>query len=360
MFTSSFVALCLLVGSVMAGPHKRFAGLAVNLSGPGATVTSIDALKFTAIVTNYGAEPVKILKYGTILDDKLPTRSFAVEKDGTTVPFRGVKLSVSLDDVDDSAFTIIPAGESVTVRHDVTSLYDFASVGTGNFSFQPVTNFQILGTNETFKTVKQFNKIAIEAESMVVQVTKDISKRELPQVNKRAVDICTAPEQKAFIDDSYIEGKSLAAYGASYINANGANELYKAYWGNTTTSRVLSVFNAVANENSSSRTLSCVDTYAVCSAGVIAYTVTSTSNIHYCSIFFQEVPTIGVCSRTTVAARNIRGGTTLHELTHALSGTSDVSYGCAANQALSDSDKFINADNYNCFATQVYANTRCG
>ncbi|KAG5635500.1 hypothetical protein H0H81_011035 [Sphagnurus paluster] len=315
----------------MAGPHKRFAGLAVNLSGPGATVTSIDALKFTAIVTNYGAEPVKILKYGTILDDKLPTRSFAVEKDGTTVPFRGVKLSVSLDDVDDSAFTIIPAGESVTVRHDVTSLYDFASVGTGNFSFQPVTNFQILGTNETFKTVKQFNKIAIEAESMVVQVTKDISKRELPQVNKRAVDICTAPEQKAFIDDSYIEGKSLAAYGASYINANGANELYKAYWGNTTTSRVLSVFNAVANENSSSRT-----------------------------IFFQEVPTIGVCSRTTVAARNIRGGTTLHELTHALSGTSDVSYGCAANQALSDSDKFINADNYNCFATQVYANTRCG
>lgn len=53
---------------------------------------------------------------------------------------------------------------------------------------------------------------------------------------------------------SYTEGKALASGGASYINTNGANTLYKAYWGNIATSRVVSVLNAVASENSSSRT----------------------------------------------------------------------------------------------------------
>ncbi|KAK7042021.1 hypothetical protein R3P38DRAFT_3178594 [Favolaschia claudopus] len=124
-------------------------------------------------------------------------------------------------------------------------------------------------------------------------------------------------------------------------------------------SRVTSILNAVANENSSSRTLSCVDTFNACSSGVIAYTVIATTNIYYCSIFFNEVATSNLCSGTSVASRNVRGGTTLHELTHATSGTDDVTYGCSADQALSDSNKIRNADNFNCFTTQVYANTRC-
>ncbi len=72
--------------------------------------------------------------------------------------------------------------------------------------------------------------------------------------------------------------------------------------------------------------------------------------ISYCSIFYDEVTTSRLCSDTTVAARNIRGGTTLHELTHALSGTTDVGYGCAFDQNLGQtnpSQAARNADNYN-------------
>lgn len=36
---------------------------------------------------------------------------------------------------------------------------------------------------------------------------------------------------------------------------------------------------AVANENSSSRTLNCADPYNHCTSGVIAYTVTDTTNV---------------------------------------------------------------------------------
>ncbi|KAF5387655.1 hypothetical protein D9615_000776 [Tricholomella constricta] len=356
MLFSSFAALC-LASTALAGPHKRFEGLTVELSGPPATVSSVENLKFKAVVKNGGTEAVKIFKYSTILDDKLPTRSFAITKDGKAVPFTGVKLSISLDALDDNAFTVIPAGDSVTVEHDVASLYDFASVGTGSFSFKPITNFRLLAADDEAKG--NFSKVEVNANDMVIKVTKDIAKRELPQVNKRAVDTCQEGWKKSFIDDSYMEGKSLAGYGASYINANGANTLFQSFWGNSTTSKVLSVLDAVANENSSNRTLSCVDSYGVCTGGVIAYTVVSTTNIYYCDLFFKQVSTIAVCSTTTVAARNLRSGTTLHELTHAVAGTEDISYGCSADQELSDAQAVMNADNYNCFASQVYRNTRC-
>lgn len=66
------------------------------------------------------------------------------------------------------------------------------------------------------------------------------------------------------------------------------------------------------------------------------------------------------------------------QLTHAVAGTDDVTYGCAADQALSDANAIKNADNFNvgtllhlflfvtnvltpfqCFTTQVWANTKC-
>jgi deuterolysin len=60
--------------------------------------------------------------------------------------------------------------------------------------------------------------------------------------------------------------------------------------------------------------LNCNDPYGACSGGVIAYTVIATTNIYFCNIFFNEVPSTSLCSGTTVASRNVRGGTTLHEV----------------------------------------------
>ncbi|KAG6814753.1 hypothetical protein H0H87_007610, partial [Tephrocybe sp. NHM501043] len=335
MLFISFVALS-LASSVLAGPYKRFDGLTVKLSGSAASVSSLDDLVLTASVTNSGVESVKILKYGTVLDSELPTKSFKVTKDGEAVSFTGIKLSVSLSDVDDTAFTVIPAGETVTVthkgalffpklpltltesllKHPVASLYDFAAFGAGKYAFEPPSSFQVQGAVHRV-AASELSKVEATSSSIVVEVSGDLSKRDL-KVNKRATDICTTSTQKSFIDASYTEGKALASGAVSYISTNGANSLYTSYFGATATSRVTSVLNAVANENSSSRT-----------------------------IFFNEVASTSLCSGTTVASRNIRGGTTLHELTHAVADTDDVTYGCAADQALSDANSVINADNYN-------------
>ncbi|KAK0452535.1 Metalloprotease [Armillaria borealis] len=359
MFASLFtLGLALTGASVFATPLKRADILTVSLSGPATSVTSLGELKFTASITNAGAKAVKILKYGTILDNVLPTRSFTITKDGATVPFTGIKLTVSLADLDDSAFATIGDGETITIDHDVSSLFDFASAGEGTYTFEPVTTFQMADVAAKV-AASTLDKVTVSSTSVDVHISGDLAARNVAGIDKRATPTCSDSTKKAFITSSYSEAKSLASLSSSYISSNGKNSLYTAYWGATATSTISGVYNAVASESSSSRTLSCTDTYGACTSGVIAYTVISTTNIYYCSLFFNEVASTNLCTGTTVAARNIRGGTTLHELTHAVADTDDVTYGCSADQALSDANAKINADNYNCFATQVYQNTQC-
>ncbi|KAI0751869.1 Metalloprotease [Daedaleopsis nitida] len=354
-FSTALVALALSGALSLATPAKRAPALEVSLSTP-AEVHSIDDLKITATVTNTGSEPLKILKFGTVLDNELPTRSFTVTKDGAAADFTGVKIQLDMSALDDSSFVVIPAGETVVVEHGVAPLYNFEALGTGAFEFEPATAFQIIEADA------KPNAYKVSAKKAKVTVKSDVKKRDLNALKKRASVSCSTSSYSSFISSSYTEGKSLASLAASYINSNGADSLFKSYFGSASTSTVRSKFTAVANENSSSRTLNCSDPYGVCTGGVIAYTVTATTNIYYCSIFYNEVASPRLCSGTTVASRNIRGGTTLHELTHAVAGTDDIGYGCSYDMNLgqsSPSQAVINADNYNCFATQVYQNTQC-
>ncbi|KAI0637529.1 Metalloprotease [Trametes polyzona] len=356
MFSLAFITLAVSAALSLATPAKRAPALEVSLTAP-ADVHSIDDIKVTAAVTNSGSEDVRVLKYGTVLDSELPTRSFSVSRDGVVADFTGVKLQLDVDSLDDSAFVVISAGETLVVEHQVAPLYNFEKLGTGAFEFEPVTAFQVINKDEEPVAFKA------TAQKVKVNVKQDVAKRELVAAHdKRARVSCSDSSRNSFISSSYSEGKSLASIAANYVSSRGADSLFQSYFGTTSTSTVRSVLSAVANENSSSRTLNCNDPYGYCTNGVIAYTLTSTTNVYFCSIFFQEVPSSRLCGGTTVAARNVRGGTVLHELTHALSGTDDVGYGCSFDQNLGRTNPrqaAINADNYNCFATQVYQNTQC-
>ncbi|KAF5321007.1 hypothetical protein D9619_000119 [Psilocybe cf. subviscida] len=210
-----------------------------------------------------------------------------------------------------------------------TRVYDFSAAGAGKFSFVPKTDFVVVVVSAPDPLAKvatpSFTRVEASASPVEAVIMGDLAKREIEVLDRRAKNICTTSSKTSFIDSSYTEAKTLASTAVSYINSKGASDsLDKAYFGTTATSKVIGVLNAVANENSSSRTLSCVDSYNACSGGVIGYTVTSTTNVYFCSIFFNEVATSRLCSGTTVASRNVRGGTTLHELTHALAGTDDI------------------------------------
>ncbi|TFK29058.1 zincin [Coprinopsis marcescibilis] len=360
-----FLALVFwLAALVSASPfQKRASDISVSLSTESSSVASIDGLQITASITNTAANTVKLLKHNTILDNS-PTKSFTVTKDGKPVNFNGIKISLSLTDLDESSYVVLQPGKTIQVVHSVAALYDFASAGTGSFSFTPLTYFYTAEALESTElSLASAAEITVEKGSLTVQVTNDVATRTLggnSHLAKRARNICTNTSRRTFIDSSYTESRSLASGATSYINSRGTSDsLYVAYWGTNTASRVTGVFNGVVNENSSSRTMDCTDPYGVCGGGTIAYTVIATTNIYFCPIFFNQVASTSLCGGTTVAARNVRGGTTLHEITHAVSRTDDVTYGCAADQRLSNAQKIINADNYNCFATQVYASTRC-
>ncbi|KAH9853269.1 Metalloprotease [Lenzites betulinus] len=356
MFSLAFATLAVSAALSFATPAKRAPALEVSLTAP-TDVYSIDDIKVTAAVTNTGSEDLKVLKYGTVLDSETPTRSFSVSRDGVVADFTGVKLQLDLDSLDDSAFVVIPAGETILVEHQVAPLYDFEKLGAGAFEFEPVTTFQIVEAEAEPRAFKA------SVQKVKVNVKQDVAKRELAAAHdKRARVSCSSSTQNSFISTSYTEAKSLASIAASYVASNGADTLFKSYFGTASTTTVRNVLTAVANENSSTRTLNCVDPYGYCTSGVIAYTLTASTNVYFCSLFFQELTSTRLCSGTTVASRNIRGGTVLHELTHALSGTDDVGYGCSFDQNLgrtSPSQAIRNADNYNCFATQVYQSTRC-
>ena len=64
------------------------------------------------------------------------------------------------------------------------------------------------------------------------------------------------------------------------------------------------------------------------------------------SIFYNEVTTSRLCTGTTVASRSIRGGTVLHETTHAIFSTTDVGFGCSYNQGLNASQQLNNAGEF--------------
>ncbi|KAH9887669.1 Metalloprotease [Cubamyces lactineus] len=357
MFPIALITLGITAALSLATPAKRAPALEVSLTAP-TDVHSIDDIKVTAAVTNTGSEALKVIKYGTVLDSDLPTRSFKVSKDGVAADFTGIKLQVDIDSLDDSAFVVIHAGETVIVEHEVAPLYDFEALGTGAFEFEPVTTFQVVEADAKPHAHK------VSAKKLTVNVKHDVARRELKAAahEKRARVSCSSSSDASFISSAYSEGKSLASIAANYVSSHGADSLFRSYFGSTSTSTVRSVLSNVANENSSSRTLNCADPYGACTSGVIAYTVTSTTNVYFCSLFYSEVTTSRLCSGTSVASRNIRGGTVLHELTHATSGTVDVGYGCSYDQSLGQSnprEAAENADNYNCFATQIYQNTQC-
>ncbi|PBK96060.1 hypothetical protein ARMGADRAFT_1077571 [Armillaria gallica] len=292
-----------------------------------------DELKFAATVSNTVSEPARILKYGTILDDILPTPSFTLTKNGESVPFTGTKRTVPLEDIDDSAFAFIHPGQSVIVNHK-SNIFDFASASPGTFIFATVASFQTASPKARLTDAASLDHISVSSSSVDVHTSGDLEKRDVPILDARAVDICTSSSQRSFIDASYTEANSLASIASSYISTNGVKYRRPRFAGCSTTLQ--------ANRRGQGRTpfsliflltrqrwiiayrLSCMDIFRAYTNSVISYIVISTTNI-----------------------------------THGTSGTDDIIYGCASDHALSDANQRIDADNYSCLSTQAYENTQC-
>ncbi|EEB95326.1 hypothetical protein MPER_05717, partial [Moniliophthora perniciosa FA553] len=218
MFSSA-----LLVFALSRFAFAANSNLEVKASAP--ATSSIDDLKLTVVVTNLGEEDVKVLKYGTVLDDSLPTRAFTVTKDGIEVPFVGMRLFTSPEDADDSAYTVVPAHGSVEVKHDsVASLYDFASFGEGLYHFEPAVDFF---TGESVAPV-------VESHAFDVKVAGTVHPAARHVFDTRMNAACSDPLKAAMMNQAYTQALLLATTAYDYIgNTGDQDDLYLAYWKNS-------------------------------------------------------------------------------------------------------------------------------
>ncbi|TFK97349.1 hypothetical protein BDV98DRAFT_632611 [Pterulicium gracile] len=337
--------------------------LQVSIKAASSSVSSIDDIVLIATVTNPTGADIRVIKTANILDSN-PTESFSVTKGDKIVDFTGIILSPDFER--DGNFITIPAGESISVNHNVAALYNFEEHGTGSFTFTPWTIFQT-----------EFNgdPLTIDVDPITVEIVNDVANRELfPSDSEMgaftSTPSCNDSKKLGIIRNGLTAARALAGGAAADIrNRPNSAAWTKFFGGNISRDDVWWRFDLIAGDLASSgnRKIFCNQDPANLCGSATAYTrlVRSggniiSSDIYMCSGFFTYTPTSKVC---TTLIENFYGsldGVVLHELSHATVGTTDHAYGCGAVQKLSTAQKFSNADNYECMSLAVHRTFKCG
>lgn len=142
----SVAALASLASAFSEALSKRESPLSVSLSVAGNTDVK-------AVITNTGSESLKLFKTGTFLDDS-HVEKVEVFQSGEKIAFDGIRLRVSTANLDESAFQILAAGESIeasfdiAVAHDLGTGGDFDVVTEGAFAYAELDSTAIAGAIE--------------------------------------------------------------------------------------------------------------------------------------------------------------------------------------------------------------------
>ncbi|KAJ7175227.1 hypothetical protein C8R43DRAFT_1201946 [Mycena crocata] len=367
MFLSPLATLCFATAA-LAAPRTGTGTLSIVLSSAQSAVNSIADIVINAAVTNTGADDIKVLKYGTVLDTALPTQAFTVTRNGSVIPFTGIKVTVSVPNLDDRAYTTVAPGQTVKTVHKVAELFNFASVGTGSFTFAPITTFHTTPLAHNISARPTLSTIQVLSSPITIAVTKDVGSHPLPQeLPDHSKNFCADASKLKFIQNRreilpsrFTEMQKLGTISVNRIDRLGTTDaLYKDFWGTNNPSNVKAVFNAVLNEGSGNVNYYCEETQYCRSEPVIAYAEFgyATPRVYFCNYFFTQVePTRSVCRSPQYVTT---GGVCLHELSHALANINDGPYDCEESKGLSDTGKLDSAFSYNCYSEAVYKKEEC-
>ncbi|OAL43641.1 neutral protease 2-like protein [Pyrenochaeta sp. DS3sAY3a] len=344
----SVAALASLANALATGLNKRDSPLTVSLEVTGNTDVK-------AAITNTGSDSLKLFKTGTFLDDS-HVEKVEVFQAGEKVAFDGIRLRVSTSNLDESAFQILAAGESIeasfdiAVAHDLGAGGDFDVLTEGAFAYAELDSTEIAGA-VTFTSNTVSAAVNGEQAAKVRRDYQDLAKRTVVQSD------CTGTRLTA-TRNALTNCANLARTAASAAVSNSAklNEYFKSTTSATATT-VQTVFNRVATQCGSSTSGNsryyCTDILGACSSGVLAYTYPSTSQMVNCPLFFTGLTAL---SRTCHAQD--QATTVLHEMTHLtqVKGTSDYGgYGYNFVRSLSSAQNLNHADTYTLFAQALYA-----
>ena len=144
--------------------------------------------------------------------------------------------------------------------------------------------------------------------------------------------------------------KTLSAAVNLKADAGKGNDLYTTWFGAYNSSRfeiVLDNYESISDALVSTEfTYNCNGPRCAANSSLIAYTMWGSTTIWLCKLFWSELPTSDYSPIEVV----------VHELSHAVTRTDDVTYGPIACKKLADEDPALaidNADNYSRFADKT-------
>lgn len=343
---------------------RRATSLDVKLEMTGNTAVK-------AIITNNGADDLKIFKTGTLLED-IPTEKINVFQAGefamsrgprndcsvltladSKVDFEGIRLRVSTAALDEDAFQTIRAGEVVEKDFDIAHMHDLSTggafdiVASGAMSFAHANSTELEGT------------VPLSSNTLSIQVdgTEAEAARASFLERRTAVQSDCTSTKKTTITTAIGNCASWATKARTAATAGTKLTEYFKSSSSSVVSTVSGVFQKMASEcgsttSGNSKTY-CSDVYGACSSGVLAYTLPSGSYIAYCNLFFTALSPV-----TSTCHAQDQAGTVVHETTHLsqIKGTQDYGvYGYSAVQSLSAAQNLNHADTYALYAQGKYS-----
>ncbi|EPQ60339.1 peptidyl-Lys metalloendopeptidase [Gloeophyllum trabeum ATCC 11539] len=322
--------------------------ISVKVSGPD-TVDGVDNLKVTATITNTGDETLKLLNDPYSPLSRIPTDTFRITTEaGETPQFIGVKAKyVPAKAAELGAYTVLEAGKSIEVEHDISSAYNFTTPGEGRYSFEARNVFYHVDDDGVVGDVLYANHEDVHTLSLSGKLVKArVSPTPASRFGKRESYNGCSSSQKSALVSAAPAAQTYVANALSYLKSHTSSTTrYTTWFGTYTSSRHSTVqthFNNLNGNDYSSFTYDCTCT----DSGTYAYVYPDDFGyITLCGAFW-DAPVTGTDSK---------GGTLVHESSHFTQngGTQDYVYGQSSAKSLAKSDPseaIMNADSHEYFA----------
>ncbi|KAJ6784381.1 hypothetical protein PWT90_05061 [Aphanocladium album] len=340
-FSAGLVALASLA-TALPEPASN-PGINVRLEAQGNS-------KVKAVVTNSGPASVKVLKDGSILDER-PIQKTSVSGANGNVAFEGVKIFRGQPD--EASFLEIAPESSIEVEFDVAEGFDLSN--GGDFAIQSAGIIQYakggdianLGSVQ-YSTNTLDKSVDGQAAAQAFNSFKDA------QLAKRATisGDCTGSQRQA-VETARQNTLNIAKKAAAAARNGPANKMTEYFESASQSARntVATAFDKMANAYQSSSSgrpdLHCRDAQGYCTGGTVAYTLPPQNLIVFCSSWFNYPALNSACRQVDQAHIAV------HEATHLsmVKGTDDYgTYGYQNSINLPASKNLNHADTYAYFA----------
>ncbi|KAM0326610.1 hypothetical protein ACHAQA_006479 [Verticillium albo-atrum] len=312
-------------------------------------------------LTNTGAEAVKVLTAGTFLDDRA-VEKVQVYSGETKLAFDGIRLNMCTHYLEEDAFRVIEAGETIEVDFDAGELHDLSPGGT--FDVQTKGAFSTASINST--VISGALPYSSNVLSTAVNGTEAAAVHHIFQAKAKRTNLagdCTGTRRA--VTTTAIKNCAKLATAAKTVAKSTARTdrtRLKKYFkssSNSVSKTVSTVFSRIEKECTSTTSgvssYHCTDVYNACGPGVIAYTLPSQSFMVNCRVFFDQMPPTDKRCHAQDQQTTI-----LHEMTHLaeVAGTEDYGgYGFDFIRSLTPAQNLNHADTYTLFAQSIFA--RC-